>query len=432
MTSTITTRTSRARLPRLDVFTSLLGLGPIPFRHLAKAPRMFEERLSTTADPRSPEQTPLETSLRDKTVAKADRYLTRATEKTIEPLVKEARTTAARRDSLRDELARIPEQACTTRRGESISLDEASERANALSTTILEDEARGSVRHHQHSAARKRLTWLFVGADLLLLLYFMTNVFNVSLLRPWLTPIELGTAVVSALFVTFGIASFLHFFGRQHRVYTNDKGGISIPPGDYKGWISVGFVLVLMLVPAGMVGTRVFRDVLDNSGEVAFASFVAVALGLVMYGINWMIYRTVATDGSEEVLDLQHLSKQINYARLKAEALSLAEARAQRQIELSVEKARAEAAKLQQRANDLVARGPAVRTILYIRGVAAPTVEGAAVPEIKVSDAHHTELLEQIDRASLPAAPDSHGEATTLEARMAGRRPAGLEAAPVA
>lgn len=188
-------RSERHRLPTIDVLTSAVGWGPIPFRHLSKAQRMFEERIALGTAPDEESHTPLERAIRSKPELRAEQLIIRTVEHDIEPRVRSITDMAAQRNAIVDEIQRIENQPCMDLTGESLSLQDARVRAKEVAASIEADERRGSVKHRTSSKASRRRLLGFIVADFALLVYFMTRTLNVDILQPQHNPISAVVAV---------------------------------------------------------------------------------------------------------------------------------------------------------------------------------------------------------------------------------------------
>jgi hypothetical protein len=134
-------------LPAGDLVLSLVGLGPIPARHVATAPRLHDERLRADLPDGTDDHTPLEAALRLRTEVAAERWLARRTRSVLDPAARRLTALSARHREVTRRLERSGEEPIADTTGRTVTRDEAQATADRLSVAIEESLDSGSEQH---------------------------------------------------------------------------------------------------------------------------------------------------------------------------------------------------------------------------------------------------------------------------------------------
>ncbi|GAA0961831.1 hypothetical protein [Frigoribacterium faeni] len=374
--------TARASVPRRDIVLSLFGVGPIPARYAASAPRLHEERLRVAAVGQAGEHTPLESALRLRPELAAERSLARGARARLDPAARRLSALVARYDAVTRRLDRAADDLVVDITGRTMTRSEAHDAVDRLGRALDDSLAAGSERHRTESRWRKRVLLFFVLADFALFAYFMSRILNVDLFLPATDPIAFTTSIVFALLFTLGIAYTLHHLGHGHRAFTDDHGEVVVPTGRTSLRVQLVFAHLLMVLPGVLIGVRIVDDALLAGAAWGLAILLGVAIGIVMSGVNQMIYRTELRDGTAETDRLLHLGRALQAARRRDARLELARDRLERRavrVAMSAERA---AVRIEQRGDRIANRGPSARTLHYTRSLSGSPQEGARLPRV--------------------------------------------------
>jgi len=383
-------------LPAGDLALSLVGLGPVPARHVAVAPRLHDERLRADLPAGVDDHTPLEAALRLRTEVAAERWLARRTRQALDPAARRLTALSARHREVLRRLERSGDEPILDTTGRTVTRDEARATADRLSVAIEESLDSGSEQHRTESPARKRLLLFFVLADFALFAYFMSRVLNVDVFMPATDPIAFTTSIVFALLFTLGVAYALHHFGHAHRAHKDSSGEVVVPEGAVQLRLQLVFVHVLTVLPGILIGVRIVDDALVSGAPLPLALLLGVAIGVVMAGIGHLIYRTELRDGTSATDRLLHLGRHLRRAHRREAALHRELDRIERRALVLSARAERAAARIEQSGDRRANRGPATRTLRYTRSLAGTVHVGAALPEVRPARGGLDEALRQI------------------------------------
>ena len=386
----------RETLPSGDLVASLFGVGPLPARHALSAPRLHDERLRADLDPASDGHTPLEAALRLRTEVAAERWLARRTRGTLDPAARRLTALVSTHDGIARRLDRSGSEPLVDTTGRTVTRDGARETLDRLSVAVEESLDAGSEKHRTESRARKRLLLGFVLADFALFAYFMSRILNVDIFVPATDPIAFTTSIVFALLFTLGIAYSLHHFGHAHRAHKGDDGEIVVPEGAVGLRLQLVFVHVLMVLPGLLIGVRIVDDSLVAGAPLGLALLLGIAIGVVMAGINQMIYRTEFRDGTTTTDRLLHLGRHLRRAHRRDQELELRLDRLERRIVRTAARAERSAARIEQTGDRRANRGPSVRTLRYTRSMAGTVAQDSALPHVVPARGYLDETVRQI------------------------------------
>ena len=383
-------------IPAGDLVLSLVGVGPIPARHVATAPRLHDERLRADLPEGVDDHTPLEAALRLRTEVAAERWLARRTRQVLDPAARRLTALSSRHREVLRRLDRSGDEPLLDTTGRTVTRDEARATADRLSVAIEASLDSGSEKHRTESRARKRLLLLFVLADFALFAYFMSRVLNVDVFMPATDPIAFTTSIVFALLFTLGVAYALHHFGHAHRVHKDDSGEVVVPDGAVQLRLQLVYVHVLTVLPGVLIGVRIVDDALVSGAPLPLALLLGVAIGVVMAGIGHLIYRTELRDGTSATDRLLHLGRHLRKAHRRDRKLHLELDRLERRVAVVSARAERAAARIEQSGDRRANRGPSTRTLRYTRSLAGTVHVGAALPVVRPARGGLDEALGQI------------------------------------
>ncbi len=383
-------------IPAGDLVLSLVGVGPIPARHVATAPRLHDERLRADLPEGVDDHTPLEAALRLRTEVAAERWLARRTRQVLDPAARRLTALSSRHREVLRRLDRSGDEPLLDTTGRTVTRDEARATADRLSVAIEASLDSGSEKHRTESRARKRLLLFFVLADFALFAYFMSRVLNVDVFMPATDPIAFTTSIVFALLFTLGVAYALHHFGHAHRVHKDDSGEVVVPDGAVQLRLQLVYVHVLTVLPGVLIGVRIVDDALVSGAPLPLALLLGVAIGVVMAGIGHLIYRTELRDGTSATDRLLHLGRHLRKAHRRDRKLHLELDRLERRVAVVSARAERAAARIEQTGDRRANRGPSTRTLRYTRSLAGTVHVGAALPVVRPARGGLDEALGQI------------------------------------
>ncbi|MBD8608970.1 hypothetical protein IFT77_00525 [Frigoribacterium sp. CFBP 13729] len=383
-------------IPTGDLVFSLVGVGPIPARHVATAPRLHDERLRADLPEGVDDHTPLEAALRLRTEVAAERWLARRTRQVLDPAARRLTALSSRHREVLRRLDRSGDEPLLDTTGRTVTRDEARATADRLSVAIEASLDSGSEKHRTESRARKRLLLFFVLADFALFAYFMSRVLNVDVFMPATDPIAFTTSIVFALLFTLGVAYALHHFGHAHRVHKDDSGEVVVPDGAVQLRLQLVYVHVLTVLPGVLIGVRIVDDALVSGAPLPLALLLGVAIGVVMAGIGHLIYRTELRDGTSATDRLLHLGRHLRKAHRRDRKLHLELDRLERRVAVVSARAERAAARIEQTGDRRANRGPSTRTLRYTRSLAGTVHVGAALPVVRPARGGLDEALGQI------------------------------------
>lgn len=383
-------------IPAGDLVLSLVGVGPIPARHVATAPRLHDERLRADLPEGVDDHTPLEAALRLRTEVAAERWLARRTRQVLDPAARRLTALSSRHREVLRRLDRSGDEPLVDTTGRTVTRDEARATADRLSVAIEASLDSGSEKHRTESRARKRLLLFFVLADFALFAYFMSRVLNVDVFMPATDPIAFTTSIVFALLFTLGVAYALHHFGHAHRVHKDDSGEVVVPDGAVQLRLQLVYVHVLTVLPGVLIGVRIVDDALVSGAPLPLALLLGVAIGVVMAGIGHLIYRTELRDGTSATDRLLHLGRHLRKAHRRDRKLHLELDRLERRVAVVSARAERAAARIEQTGDRRANRGPSTRTLRYTRSLAGTVHVGAALPVVRPARGGLDEALGQI------------------------------------
>ncbi|MBF4578039.1 hypothetical protein [Frigoribacterium sp. VKM Ac-2530] len=383
-------------IPAGDLVLSLVGVGPIPARHVATAPRLHDERLRADLPEGVDDHTPLEAAFRLRTEVAAERWLARRTRQVLDPAARRLTAHSSRHREVLRRLDRSGDEPLLDTTGRTVTRDEARATADRLSVAIEASLDSGSEKHRTESRARKLLLLFFVLADFALFAYFMSRVLNVDVFMPATDPIAFTTSIVFALLFTLGVAYALHHFGHAHRVHKDDSGEVVVPDGAVQLRLQLVYVHVLTVLPGVLIGVRIVDDALVSGAPLPLALLLGVAIGVVMAGIGHLIYRTELRDGTSATDRLLHLGRHLRKAHRRDRKLHLELDRLERRIAVVSARAERAAARIEQTGDRRANRGPSTRTLRYTRSLAGTVHVGAALPVVRPARGGLDEALGQI------------------------------------
>lgn len=287
------------------IITSLLGFGPMPWTRVVTCLALVDEANRSKSAGRRPtpnrELSIMETKVRVAGEGRADRWVDRAYERRMEPLVKGIGNDRAERNYLERVKASTTDANVVGVRGESIPPDEAREQYSTELEEITDAESAGDLRHRRVEASTKKKLYIFLGLDFVLLLYLLTRLFNINPATAVATisgGIRLAAAVVFAVLGTVLVAFGMKTLGRRHRDYRNSFGGLAVPAG---ARLMIGLELgAAVLVAASICCAMAWRLVLDgrDSDSSFLTAVLAILFGAVTLVAAYLAWVSEFSDGS--------------------------------------------------------------------------------------------------------------------------------------
>jgi hypothetical protein len=186
---------------------------------------------------------------------------------------------------------------------------------------IDRETAAGSRKHRRLPPWLRSIPRYVLAFDFGLLLYFFSGITNVD----WSSPLSLSLAFALALAAMVTVLSygFLSFTGHRLRHHKNDAGTIFHEEVDALTIASFITALVVIVVLAVLMFTRIRTEVLYALGSLAgvTALVIAVAVGVVSAAANVLVIAVHALDGSDHTARLDRLSAAVRKPLAKAHQL---------------------------------------------------------------------------------------------------------------
>ena len=287
-----------SKVPAIHIGTSLLGLGPIPFRWLIDVLALVREqhRIGVYRPAEVPSH--LESEIRATGLRGAMRVREKG-ERSIHHLAYQVGRLQARISYLEAAMSNYNNTLLAGPHRQSLTLSDAAELEKKLRCRVEDETEKGSLEHRRVSEGARRMTWIAPPIDLPVLGYFLGKLFNVNWMNPADQPATFATAVVFAILGTVGLALGLRALGRTMRAHKNNKGQLELPEGGDRALP----LMELLATAAAMVGAGVimFCRIYAEAGPTV-PKLVAILLGaffaIVVIIVNWVVYAAEFRDGS--------------------------------------------------------------------------------------------------------------------------------------
>ncbi|WP_157110767.1 hypothetical protein [Nocardia anaemiae] len=319
-TAVPTIGTRSPSVPRRDIKLSLATGRPIPREWLPDVLALVDEqeRIGGTREPDTLSQ--MEAVAMSKGMLAAEEIRECGAEQ-LGQLVDEAASIKGEITIVRAELDRLDEQPVAGMNGDVIPASEANKRMKAVSTTVTEERDAGNVNHRRVPAWLSRYsTWIAV-VDFPVLLYFVTQVFNVDLAglasgagSAWgESLVPLLTSVVFALLGTAAVAVGLKFFGQDLKGYKNDTGHIQLPEGKARTLplLFIGLAAAMAISAGIVMAYRIVTDSLAAGGSIVSATVLGVFFAIIVATVNMVVFAAYFRDGSPQTDEIRHLTAQL-------------------------------------------------------------------------------------------------------------------------
>lgn len=198
-------------------------------------------------------------------------------------------------------------------RGGLLTTTQAKDRMTTVADVVRTETDDGSLKHRRVPRWLMRITPYVPVVDGPVMLWFVSQIFNVDWTNPSQSIMPLLISAVFSILATVAIALGLHFFGRDSKGFKDHTGHISLPKGPAKT-VPLTFLVLSIVVTIGSGVVMAFRIVSDSlsagNGGLAgailglFFAAIVIALNVVIFAVN---YR----DGSTQTDELDHYAKQL-------------------------------------------------------------------------------------------------------------------------
>ncbi|UGT62873.1 hypothetical protein [Nocardia asteroides] len=239
----------------------------------------------------------------------------------ITQLVEQYQRTEADIVVLSAELARLDDQPVTGMNGENTSAKRASLRMQDVAATVQKEHDAGSLKHRQVPLWLHRSSTWAALLDFPVLLYFVTQVFNVDLagiasgdgaaLGESIVP--LLTSIVFALLGTAAVAIGLKFFGRDLKGFKDEHGHIQLPEGKARviPLLFIGLATLLAIGAGIVMAYRIVADSLAAGNGITSALILGVFFAVIVVAVNVVVFAVHFRDGSLQTDEIGHLNTQV-------------------------------------------------------------------------------------------------------------------------
>ncbi|WP_157187317.1 hypothetical protein [Nocardia vinacea] len=307
-------------VPKRDIALSLTTGKPIPREWLPQVVALVDEqrRIGVTRDPDTFSQ--MEALVMSKGMLATEEAREHGADQ-LGQLVDEAAAIKGEIGTVRAELDRLDEQPVTGMNGDTIPASEASKRMATVSATITEERDAGSVKHRRVPVWLHRFATWAALLDFPVLLYFVTQVFNVDLAgiaagdnAAWgESLVPLITSVVFALLGTAAVAIGLKSFGRDLKGYKDRDGHIQLPEGKARiiPLMFVGLATTLAIGAGIVMAYRIISDSLAAGNGIIGAAILGVFFAVIVIVVNVVVIATKFRDGSLQTDEVGHLAVQL-------------------------------------------------------------------------------------------------------------------------
>jgi hypothetical protein len=329
-------------------------------RHTRRAVRALEAEQRLIGAPRDGSApTHGETVVRGIARRSADRVLGRVHR--LHRLTSRTDGLKARRAALRGLITLVPGEHVKYPGGGWRTLTEIVCERDALHATVIKDRSSGSRKHDRLPRWFRRLPWLVLVFDFLLLSYFFAGVTNVN----WSNPLSEPLAFAAGLAAMITVVSFgcFAFAGHRLRDHKDHSRAIPLDNLDPLSWLICAACALSVVILAVLMFVRMHAEVLLALGPGASgaAIVIAAALAAVSVSANILVISVHAMDGSQETDRLDALGAaasrpQVRADRMRRRATQLGPviARRARQAERIAARARSRAERPMANAEEII------------------------------------------------------------------------------
>ncbi|MGS2809318.1 hypothetical protein [Nocardia sp. MW-W600-9] len=381
-------------VPKKEIATSLIGRGPIPLAWLTMVLALVSEQWRIGAQRAASTFSNLEALVMSKGMAGGAKLRDQGAARLAEVVDQYQRVTAdiaGRRVAL----TRLDQAPVCGANGEVLSASSATSRMQTVAATVEQERDAGSLKHRRVPARFHRLIIIASLLDFPVLLYFVTQVFNVDLAglaagdgAAWgESLIPLITSVVFALLGTAAVAVGLKFFGRDVKGYKDADGHITLPEGTAKiiPLIFIGLSAALAIGAGIVMAYRIVADSVAAGNGIGSAVILGVFFAVVVIVVNVVVFAVYYRDGSLLTDEIGQLAAQL-------EPIERQRVEFQRQIdalipELEVLRVKGE----QVYATTIAKMGEAIKGADQVRLLARSYHQGCG-PEAELIDQHDNPL----------------------------------------
>ncbi|MGW4370798.1 hypothetical protein ACWEKT_34680 [Nocardia takedensis] len=245
-------------------------------------------------------------------------------------LVEQYQRTEADIAVINAELGKLDDQPVIGMNGEITSVKNAGQRMHDVAAEVQQERDAGSLKHRRVPLGLHRLSTIAALLDFPVLLYFVTQVFNVDLagiasgdgaaLGESIVP--LLTSIVFALLGTAAVAIGLHFFGRDLKGYKDEYGHVQLPEGKAKviPLLFIGLASLLAVGAGIVMAYRIVSDSLAAGNGITSAVILGAFFAVVVFVVNVVVFSVHFRDGSLQTDEIGHLNAQVaSHAARRAE-----------------------------------------------------------------------------------------------------------------
>ncbi|MGW4370109.1 hypothetical protein ACWEKT_31130 [Nocardia takedensis] len=307
-------------VPKRDITLSLATGKPIPRAWLPQVLALVAEqhRIGVVRDPNTFSQ--MEALVVSKGMLAAEEARDRGAEQ-LGTLVDQAAVIRGDIDTARAELTQLDARPVTGMNGDIITARSAEERMASVSATVTEERDAGSLKHRRVPLWLHRFSTWAALLDFPVLLYFVTQVFNVDLVglssgsgSAWgESLIPLITSIVFALLGTAAVAIGLKFFGRDLKGYKDEHGHVQLPSGQARviPLLFIGLAACLAIGAGIVMAYRIVSDSLAAGNGITSAVILGVFFAVIVVVVNVVVFSVHLRDGSLQTDEIGHLAAQL-------------------------------------------------------------------------------------------------------------------------
>ncbi|NKY27730.1 hypothetical protein [Nocardia gamkensis] len=307
-------------VPKRDIALSLATGKPIPRNWLPQVMALHSEQgcIGETREPDTFSQ--MEALVMSKGMLAAEEAREHGADQ-LAQLVDQAAAIKGEMATEQAELDRLDAQPVTGFNGDVIAARDARDRMTKVSATITEERDAGSLKHRRVPIWLHRFSTWAALLDFPVLLYFLSQVFNVDLTgiasgdgAAWGgSLIPLITAVVFALLGTAAVAVGLKFIGRDLKGYKDTSGGVTLPEGTARilPLVFIGLATTLAVGAGIVMAYRITSDSVSAGGGITGAAILGVYFALIVIVVNVVVFATRFRDGSLQTDEVGQLALQL-------------------------------------------------------------------------------------------------------------------------
>ncbi|MEV0357660.1 hypothetical protein AB0H71_16540 [Nocardia sp. NPDC050697] len=311
---------TRSKVPKKEIATSLLGRGPIPLEWLVMVLALVAEQWRIGVRRAGDAFSNMEALVLSKGMAGAGKVRDKGAEQ-LTKLAEQYHRAEAEIDVINAELARLDEQPVTGMNGEITSAKNAGQRMQDVSATVQTERDAGSLKHRRVPQWLHRFSTWAALLDFPVLLYFVTQVFNVDLVglssgdgAAWgESLIPLITSIVFALLGTAAVAIGLKFFGRDLKGFKDEHGHILLPKGQARAipLLFIGLATLLAIGAGIVMAYRIVSDSLAAGNGITSALILGVFFAVIVVVVNVAVFAVYYRDGSLQTDEIGHLAAKL-------------------------------------------------------------------------------------------------------------------------